>query len=84
MMRPRPDKRPKRTAGFSWGRITGPTGWTEYRLFRRAGGRLLPPQSLFVAPTEDRKAVAKALLIVKRRLLDRATEVELQAMGIEA
>jgi hypothetical protein len=77
----KPDKRPKRTNGFSWGRITLANGWTEYRLFRReASGRLHPPQSLIVHAGEDRRMTAKALRVVYRRLRDQVDEIDLSMM----
>jgi len=81
VIRTRHDKRPKRTTGFSYGRITAPNGWTQYRLFRRDSmGILHPPHTLFVHANEDRRVAAKALRIVYKRLRDEVDECDLAMM----
>ncbi len=71
---------PKKTAGFSWGRVVT-DGAVAYRLFRRDQRGAL---HWFLRTFEgtDRAAMADELKRARRLLRDQVDEVDLKFMGV--
>ena len=79
MNRIRPDKPPKRTTGFSWGRTRTPR-CELYRLFRRDLNGAIHFSSLSVDDGCERRLVAKSLRRMYRDLRDKVDGIDLQFM----
>jgi len=75
---------PRKSCGFSWGRLPMRDGIVIYRLFRRdcrGGLHMLAVQFII---GEDRRYLARRLLDARRQLRDHVDAIDLQAMGVAA
>lgn len=87
-MRHATPRQPKKTAGFSWGRVVTPGRGISYRLFRRdqRGAlhyfiRVYTPEELAADP-RIRDRIAFEIHQARHALRDQVDEVDLALMGV--
>lgn len=87
-MRHAAPRQPKKSGGFSWGRVALPDGGVSYRLFRRdqRGALHYFMRNYSAADLERglnmRLVIADELKYARRALRDQVDEIDLALMGV--
>ena len=81
-MRHHQPRQPKKTAGFSWGRVVTPDGGISYRLFRRDQRGALHCKQIVPRTEWSRAAIATEINRARHQLRNTVDDVDLALMGV--
>lgn len=73
---------PKKTSGFSWGRVVRVDGTITYRLFRRDQRGAIHVAMLVFTRDDSRGDMAKDINRKRHTLRDQVDEIDLKLMGV--